>query len=152
MFPLGEAPVHSPRLRVELLEQRAQLQRRPLASVRQDRHRDVVVVVDLPARDEDRDARNALQPALALVAAFALARDQLPTNAGAWSGIILLGDEAAAGAKRKFAKSRNLVGRPDFAVLDASCSVAREFPVERLRNQEQVIRGWPNAHSTRVMP
>src|SRR6476661_5667820 len=81
---------------MELLKQRAQLQRRAFAAVRHDRHRDVVGAVDLPTRDEHRDARNALQPALALVAAFALARDQLPVSAGACSRIVLLGDEAAA--------------------------------------------------------
>ena len=58
---------------MELLKQRAQLQRRAFATVRHHRHRDVVVAVEPPLLNDDRDARNALQPALALVAAFALA-------------------------------------------------------------------------------
>jgi hypothetical protein len=53
---------------------------------------------------------------------------------------------------RKLPRSRNLIGRPDLTVCDASCSVDGEFPVERSRNQEQVISGWPNAYSTMVTP
>jgi hypothetical protein len=80
---------------MELLKHWSQLQRRAFATVRHDRHHDVVVAVEPPLLDDDRDARNTLQPALALVAAFALTRDQLPVGAGAWSRIVLLGDEAA---------------------------------------------------------
>ena len=50
VFPLGEAPVHSSRLGMKLLEQRAQLERRTFATVRHDRHRDVVVAVEPPTR------------------------------------------------------------------------------------------------------
>jgi hypothetical protein len=91
----GEAPVHSSRLRMKLLKKRAQLQRRTFATIRHDRRRDVVVPVELPLLDHYRNAGQALQPALALVAAFALARDELPASAGAGSRIVLLGNEGA---------------------------------------------------------
>jgi len=59
---LGEALVHSSRLRMELLKERPQLQRRAFATVRHDRHRDVVGAVEPPLLDDDRDDGNALPP------------------------------------------------------------------------------------------
>jgi hypothetical protein len=88
---------------MELLEQRAHLDRRHFARIRHDWCDRVAFAVDLPGKDgRRRRAGSALQPRLAALtlgpgrsssALFPSADGQLPVLARTWAGLILAGDE-----------------------------------------------------------
>src|SRR6516162_2911955 len=85
---------------LEFLEQRAQLERGPLGAIARQRRRGVALAVDAPGFDGRRRgpgrALRSLRPALARRPGPPLPRQQLPTVAGAFAGIVADGDERAA--------------------------------------------------------
>jgi hypothetical protein len=91
---------------MELLEQRAHLDRRNFARIRHDRCDRVALAVDLPGEDgRRRRAGSAIRPRLATLtlgparsrsALFSSTDDQLPVRARTWAGLILAGDERRA--------------------------------------------------------
>src|SRR5262245_54941608 len=91
------------RVSQELLEQPAQFERRALAAVAHDRHRDIARAIDLPVANH-RAARSRIAPragraalsSFAGSAAPALAGDQLPAGTRAGTRRVLERDEASA--------------------------------------------------------